>query len=62
MTYVSSIKYVLFGFKLKVTYVSVIKYGRITEILWLRTYVPGSIPVATIKFFYKSGNNVLGFE
>ena len=27
-----------------------------------RTYVMGSIPVATIKFFIKSGNNVLNFE
>ena len=28
-----------------------------------RTYVMGSIPVATIKFFLiKSGNNVLDFE
>ena len=26
------------------------------------TYVTGSIPVATIKFFIKSGNNVLDFE
>ena len=24
-----------------------------------RTYVMSSIPVATIKFFFKSGNNVL---
>ena len=34
------------------TYVSVIKYGRTTEILWFRTYVPGSIPMVTRKFFY----------
>ena len=28
-----------------------------------RTYVIGSIPVATTKFFfYKSGNNVLDFD
>ena len=27
-----------------------------------RTYVIGSIPVATIKFFFRSGNNVLDFE
>ena len=33
------------------TYVSVITYGRATEILWFRTYVPGSIPKATIFFF-----------
>ena len=26
-------------------------YGRATEELWFRTYVAGSIPVATIKFF-----------
>ena len=34
------------------TYVSVIIYGRATEILWFRTYVPGSIPVVTRKFFF----------
>ena len=34
------------------TYVSVIKCGRTTEILWFRKYVPGSIPMATIKFFF----------
>ena len=33
------------------TYVSVIKHGKTTEILWFRTYVLGSIPVATIKIF-----------
>ena len=33
------------------TYVSVINYGRATETLWFRTYVAGSILVATIKFF-----------
>ena len=32
------------------TYVNIINYGRATEILWFRTYVAGSIPVATIKF------------
>ena len=46
----------------KVTYVSVIIHGRATEILWFRTYVPGSIPTAILKFFNKSGNNVLDFE
>ena len=34
------------------TYVSVIKYGRTIEILWFRTYVPGSIPMVTMKFFF----------
>ena len=34
------------------TYVSVIKYGRTTEILWFRKYVPGSIPMVTRKFFF----------
>ena len=34
------------------TYVSITNYGRATEILWFRTYVAGSIPVATIKFFF----------
>ena len=34
------------------TYVSVIKYGRTTEILWFRTYVPGLIPGAIIKGFF----------
>ena len=43
--------------------VSVIIHGKATEILWFRTYVAGSIPVATRFFyFYKSGNNVLDFE
>ena len=50
------------GSSQKETYVSIINYGRATEILWFKTYVAGSIPVATIKFFYKSGNNVLDFE
>ena len=44
------------------TYVSVIIHGRATEMVWFGTYVPGSTPMATIKFFYKSGNNVLDFE
>ena len=43
-------------------YVSVLIHGKATEILWFKTYVAGSIPVATRKFFYKSGNNVLDFE
>ena len=34
------------------TYVNVIKFGRTTEILWFRTYVPGSIPMVTRKFFF----------
>ena len=33
------------------TYVSVTKYGRTTEILWFRTYVPGSIPMVARKVF-----------
>ena len=44
------------------TYVNGMNHGRETEILRLRTYVMGSIPVATIKFFIKSSNNVLDFE
>ena len=44
------------------TYVSVVIHGRATEILGFRTYVPGSIPMVTRKFFYKSGNNILDFE
>ena len=32
-------------------YVSVIIHGKATEILWFRTYVPGSIPTVTRKFF-----------
>ena len=45
------------------TYVSAINHGRATEILWFRTYVPGSDPHDDNKvFFYKSGNNVLDFE
>ena len=39
------------GSSQKETYVSIINYGRATEILWFRTYVAGSIPVATISFF-----------
>ena len=34
------------------TYVSVIIHGRATEIFWFRTYVPGSIPMVTRKFFF----------
>ena len=34
------------------TYVSAINHGGETEILRFKTYVPGSIPVATIKFFF----------
>ena len=30
--------------------------------LWFRTYVAGSISMATIKFFFEFGNNVLDFE
>ena len=37
---------------IQVTYVSEIIHGRATEILQFRTYVTGSIPVATNKFFY----------
>ena len=33
------------------TYVSIINYGRATEILCFRTYVASSIPVVAIKFF-----------
>ena len=32
------------------TYVSVINHGRTTEILWFRTFVAGSSPMATRKF------------
>ena len=46
----------------KITYASVINYGRATEILWFRTYVAGLIPMTLKKFFYKSGNNVLDLE
>ena len=35
-----------------VTYVSVINHGRATEILWFRTYVVGSTPMATINLFF----------
>ena len=34
------------------TYVSVIIYGRTTEILWFRTYVPGWILTVTRKLFF----------
>ena len=36
----------------QVTYVSVINHARAAEILYFRTYVAGSIPMATIKFFF----------
>ena len=34
------------------TYVSVMIHERATEILWFRTYVPGSMPMVTRKFFF----------
>ena len=50
--FVSPLNWCIIWVRVKITYVSIIKHGRTTEILWFRTYVPGSTSMVTMKFFY----------